>query len=98
MCRAHHAVHMARAIHEESMKMNRCRLIAKIVVQVDDQSVANDSFDPWNRPLSVDANDGPLKESIRVCPHPSGGEIVDTSGSFSERAEGEGITEEVVGK
>ncbi len=78
--------------------MNRCRLIAKIIVQVDDQSVANGSLDPWNRPLSIDANDGPLKESIGVCPHPSGGEIVNTGGGFSERAKGEGITEEVIGK
>ena len=78
--------------------MNRCRLVAEIIVQVDDQSITNDSLDPWNGPLSIDANNGPLKEAIGVCPHPLGGEIVDTSGGFSQRAEGEDKTYEVFGK
>ena len=89
---------MACAIHEESMKMNRRRLVAKIIVQVYDQSITNDSLDPWDGPLSIYSNDGSLKEAIGVCPHPLGGEIVDTSSGFAERAEGEDITDEVVGK
>lgn len=89
---------MACAIHEEPMKMNRRRLVAEIIVQVNDQSITNGCFDPRNGPLSIDANNGPLKEAIGVCPHPLGGKIVHTSGGFSERAEGEDIADEAVGK
>lgn len=98
LCRTNHTIHVAGAIHKKAMEMNGRRLISEVILQIDDYPVANGSFNSWNRPLPIDANDWSFEESVRVCPNPLGGKIVYAGGGFSKRAEGEGTTDKEVRK
>lgn len=73
------AVHVVGAIHEQAMEMQRCRLVTKLVVNVNDDSVAEVHVNCWDRPLAIDTNDRALKGTIRVCSYPANVEIVGDS-------------------
>ena len=80
------------------MKVDRRRLVSKVIAQINDQSVADCGLNSWNGPLSIDTNDGSLEKPVGIRPHPLGGEIVDAGGGLSKRAEGEGTINKVVEK
>lgn len=98
LCSTNYTIHMGGAIHEQTMKMNRGRLISEIVVQIDNHSIADRSLDTWNGPLSIDTDDWSFEEAVRICPHPFGGEVIDTSFCFCNREEDEGTTDEELRK
>lgn len=72
---------MVRPILEQAVKVQRGRLIAELVIQVDDYAVAEIALKGGNRPFAVDANDGPLEGGVRIGSDPSDVEIVVDGGS-----------------
>jgi hypothetical protein len=69
--------------------MQRGRLVAKLVVHVDNHPVADSSLDPWYGPLSINPNDRPVEKAIRIPGDPTNIEIVGTSFGVNHRKEGE---------
>jgi hypothetical protein len=68
---ANNSVHLVRAIHEKAVKVQRSALITEVIVQVDDDSVADSGFYARNWPLSVDTHDRSRVEAIRVSKDPA---------------------------
>ena len=61
------------------------RLVAELVVHIDDYSVANGSLDAWYGPLSIDPNDRPFEKTIRVSSDPTYVEVVGTDFGVNQR-------------
>lgn len=78
------AVHVVGAIHEQAVEMQRGRLVTKLVVDVNDNSVAEVHIDCWDRPLAVDTNDRAFKGTIRVGSNPANVEVVCDSSCLRE--------------
>lgn len=77
-------VHVVGAIHEQAMEMQRGRLVTKLVVDVNNNSVAEVHVDCWDRPFAIDTNDGAFKGTIRVCSNPANVEVVRDSSCLRE--------------
>ena len=67
--------------------MQRSRLIAELVVDVDNDPIANSGFDAWDGPFSVDSDDGSVSQTIRVSRDPADNEVVCTQFSFDAEQE-----------
>lgn len=85
---AHRAVHVRGAVHEEAVKVQRGRLVAKLVVDIDDNAIANVCLNARNGPLVVDANDGTRERSVWVGRDPSDVEVIVDSGRTGEAQRG----------
>jgi hypothetical protein len=48
------AVHVVGTVLEHAMPMDCSRLVTKIIVNIDDELVADINIDSWTRPLAVD--------------------------------------------
>lgn len=82
------AVHVCGAVHEEAVEMQRGRLVAKLVVDIDDDAIANIGLNARNGPLVVDANDGTRKGSVWVGRDPSDVEVIVDGGRTGEAQRG----------
>lgn len=82
------AVHVRGAVHEETVKVQRGGLVAKLVVDIDDNAIANIGLDARNGPLVVDANDGTRKGSVWVGRDPSDVEVIVDGGRTGEAQRG----------
>lgn len=67
---------MCRAVLVNAVKMQRSRLVTKLVVDVDDDAIADIGLDLRNGPLVVDANDGTRERSVWIGRDPSDVEVV----------------------
>lgn len=85
MGRSGDSVHVIGAIHVKSVEVNRGRLIAQIILQVDDDPVAHGGLDSRQWPLAIDANGGSVELSIRVGGHPACCKVVDPGRRRCER-------------
>ena len=64
------AVHVVRTILVQAMPVDRGVLVAQSIVHVHDQTVPFVNLDDGQRPLSIDANDLAIVQSIWVCSGP----------------------------
>lgn len=78
---------MSRTIHEQAMEMQTGACIAKLIVQVDDNSIAFCGCNLWNGPLVVDAHNGAFEGTIWVCSNPCDVEIVSNSSGVRYKSE-----------
>lgn len=76
---------MSSAVHEQPMEVKRCRLITQIIVDVDEDVIANIRIYAGNRPLSIDANSCAVESSIRIGSHPTDLEVVRHRSSLYHR-------------
>lgn len=79
---ANRSIHMGSAIMIQTVEMQTRRLVAQVVLDVDDKLIPNSRSDLGYRPLPVDA-DSWAREAIRLSGHPSNVEVI--SHSLSER-------------
>lgn len=68
--------------------MQRGRLVAQLVVDIDDNAIANVGLNARNGPLVVDANDGTRKRSVWVGCDPSDVEVIVDGGRTGEAQRG----------
>jgi hypothetical protein len=59
--------------------MQGSALIAEVIVQFDDNSVADSGLHARNWPLSIDPNDRSCVQTVRVSVEPFDGEVVGAS-------------------
>lgn len=81
-------VHVRGPVHEKAVEMERGRLVAQLVVDIDDDAVSYVGLNAWNRPLAVDADDGPLMRAIWIRRDPSDVEVVCDGGGRDEAQRG----------
>lgn len=79
---------MCRAVLVNAVKVQRSRLIAKLVADVDNDTIADICLDTRNRPLVVDANDGTRERSIWIGSDPSDVEVIVDSGCADKTQRG----------
>lgn len=79
---------MCRAVLVNAVKMQRSRLVTKLVVEVDDNAIADIGLDARNGPLVVDANDGTRERSVWIGRDPSYVEVVVDGGSADKAQRG----------
>lgn len=70
------AIHFRCTIHEQAMEMKSGGLISQLIVDIDDDLIADSRRHYWQRPLIVDADGWSLEGAIRVCSDPGDVEIV----------------------
>lgn len=68
---------MSCAILKHAMEVQRRRLIAEIVVSINDEAVTDRGLDGWEWPLLVDRDDPSLVAVIRISVYPADVEVVD---------------------
>lgn len=85
---AHRTIHMCRTVLINAVKMQRSRLVTKLVVDVDDDTIADIGLDPRNGPLVIDANDGTRERSVWIGRDPSDVEVVVDGGSAGKAQRG----------
>ena len=73
------AIHMGRSVLVETVEMERSWPILELVVNIDDDLIADIGFNSWDRPLAVDAHDSTLKLAIRISRQPADIKVVGTS-------------------
>jgi hypothetical protein len=73
---ANNSVHLVRAIHEKAVKVQRSALIAEVIVQADDDSVADSGFYARNWPLSIDTDNRSRVKTVRVPEDPAYIEVI----------------------
>lgn len=71
---------MRRAVLVNAVKMQRSRLVTELVVDVDDDTIADVCLDMRNGPLVIDADDGTRERSVRIGSDPSDVEVVADGG------------------
>jgi len=82
------SIHVVRAVHEQAVKVQRRGLVAQLVVDLDDDAVANVGLDLGDGPLAVDADDGARERTVRVGRHPGDVEVVVDRGRGSDAGDG----------
>lgn len=87
LTRTHRSIHVGGAIHIESVEMQACALIAKLVVDVDHNTISHSSPDLGVRPLAVDTKGRTLKSTVRVGYNPGDIKIIGDNSATNERAE-----------
>ena len=73
---ANNSVHFICPIHEDAMKMEGSGLVSELIIYIDNDSITNSCFDPWNRPLSIDANDRALPQAVWIPSDPADLEVI----------------------
>lgn len=58
------------------MEVQARTLVPQLVVDIDDQPIANVAFDSGNRPAPIDTDGWSFKLSCRICRHPGNIEII----------------------
>lgn len=84
----HRAVHVRCSILVHAVKMQGSRLITKLVVDVDDDTIADICLDTRNGPLVIDANDGAWERSVWIGSDPSNVEVIVDSGRAGKAQRG----------
>lgn len=80
MRHTHRTIHVRRAVLVNAVKMQRRRLVTKLVVEVDDDTIADIGLNARNGPLVIDANDGTRERCVWIGSDPSDVEVVVDSG------------------
>ena len=80
------------------MEMNRGRLVAKLVDDIDNHSVPNSRLDQGQGPLSIDSNDRSRVEAIRIANDPTNSEIISSCIGAGKRKQHEATTNKKIGE
>ncbi len=75
---------MCRAVHKQTVKVERCWLIPKLIRRADDNIVANICDDGRQWPLAIDTNGTPVECAIWICSDPSDVKVIGDCGSSGE--------------
>lgn len=62
----------------QSMEMERCRPIAKLIIDIDNHLVADIGLNAWNWPFAIDSHDTTLKLAIGISGDPTDIEVIDS--------------------
>ena len=81
----HWTIHMRGTVHEQSVEVQRCRLIPQGVEDVDNYSVTEGDLYSRDGPLAVDANDRPICFAIWICRNPTNVEVIGYGCSHRKR-------------
>jgi hypothetical protein len=65
------------------MEMQRCRLIAKVIVNIDHDVVTDVGVNSRNRPFAVDANCRAVKRTVRIRSYPTNVKIMLNDGGMA---------------
>ena len=80
---------MGSAVHVETMEMQRSRLVAQVIVSIDDDPITNVNLDCRDWPLAIDANDWALESIVRISSDPANIKIKLSGSCRSEMGKGE---------
>lgn len=69
-------VHVVGPVHEEAVEVESGALVAELILDIDDELVANSGSHNRQWPLAVDANGWSLEQSIWVGSNPGDVEVV----------------------
>lgn len=79
------AIHVDGAIHEEAVEVQRGRLVAQLVVHIDDDVVADVCIYARDGPLAVDADGGAVEGAVGIGRDPANVEVVRHGGSLGQQ-------------
>jgi hypothetical protein len=68
---------MSGTIHVQAVEMKTGRLVSQLVVNLNDNVVADIGSDNWKRPLAIDANCWSNKSTVWIGINPGDVEVVD---------------------
>lgn len=86
MTDADRTIHLSGTILEDTVKMNARTLIAQLVINIDDHTIALGNIQQWQRPLPIDADGRAVEGSVRVGSDPSNVPIIIDSSSLRYQA------------
>lgn len=72
-------------VHEEAVEVQRGRLVAQLVVHIDDDVVADICIDARDGPLAVDADGGAVESAVGIDRDPANVEVVRHGGSLGQQ-------------
>lgn len=77
-------IHLAGAIHEQTVEMQSCGLIPELIVNIDNDLVPYSRCDDGGWPFPIDANGWSLILTIWVCSYPADREVIYHGSCFSD--------------
>jgi hypothetical protein len=77
-------VHLGGPVHEKAVEMEGGALVAELIIDIDDDLVANGGGHDGQWPLAVDANGWPLEHAIWVGSDPGDVEVVGDGRCFCD--------------